>query len=310
MIHSYTLDKPRDPRDPHITGDYVWDLDMVLYLFRKWPNNKDLSLFDLSRKTATLIMLTSAIRQTDIVNLNLSCAYRVGRKYSFHLRRPTKTFNSKRQLKCFSEKKVCPYNAIWHYISRTSKIRWTHFLLVTTNTHQLIAPATLSQRMKSVLSEAGMDVKVFHLHTKRSAAVSKFAFKTQSLDKTLKLGEWHTTSSFYKYYLQKPKYFGDRPEKLKDKRIVHKDLPRVLSVVQFAAHKLCAAIKKSHSKRTPWPAPWLDALVHQQEGNFIKFTSDHDIKEDRSSTQIQWTLLILNKWTSHWGRWSEQRKKW
>ena len=215
ILHSITL---ANPPLPHIKGDYVWDPDMILDLFRHWPDNRNLSLIDLSRKTATLIMLCMARHQIDVVNLSLVHAQCGVREYVFILQHPSKTYKSAGlqgqtvRIKRFQEKKVCPYNAICHYIQRTSRIRKTQFLLITTMDHNPIAPATLSRWVKSVLTEAGVDVQVFKPHTTRAAAASKYAMNSRNLDETLKLGCWKGTSTFYQHYLRRPKYFknGER----------------------------------------------------------------------------------------------------
>ena len=154
---NYLQDFLSNPKLPHIKGDYVWDPDMVLDMFWTWPWNKSLSLFDLSRKTATLIKLCAVRCQTDVVNLNLACAERGVRLYTSILRRPSKTFKVISMISTSGQTvhtgpKICSYIALCHNIEHTSWIHRTQFLMIMTNTHAPVAPATLSRWMKKSVS--------------------------------------------------------------------------------------------------------------------------------------------------------------
>ena len=124
-----------NPRVPHIKENTVWDKEMVLDLFRKLPKNSALNINVLSKKTAVLILLCTARRLVDLVNLNLSRCVWTPYKYTFILSRPAKTYsqdnfdNQKVEISHFREKIVCPYDALSHYIAKTSRLRTTQFFI-------------------------------------------------------------------------------------------------------------------------------------------------------------------------------------
>ena len=57
------------------------------------------------------------------------------------------------------------------------------------------------------MDNAGIDTLYFKPYSTHSATVSKTAALPQSLTKVLEMGNWKGTSTFYKFYLQRVKYF-------------------------------------------------------------------------------------------------------
>ena len=69
----------------------VWDVKVVLDIFRQWKGNAELSLKELSLKTATLVALVSAQRVQSLHKLDLDCMAREKDRitFKFDLLKPT-----------------------------------------------------------------------------------------------------------------------------------------------------------------------------------------------------------------------------
>ena len=90
----------RTPKLPSIKEGEVWDKEMVLNYLRSQPHNEELSLGYLGKKAATLVLLCTARRFKDVVNLNLSSCTRNNFQYTFVLTRPSKDLHCKVHIKC------------------------------------------------------------------------------------------------------------------------------------------------------------------------------------------------------------------
>ena len=162
---------------------------------------------------------------------------------------------------------VCLYDALSHYIAKTSQVRTTQFLFITTNQFTPVAPATVSRWVKDILREARVDTNVYKPHTTRSAAASKFAYSMQNLSATLKLGG---------YYLRKPVYFGKKQSKRSE--IVHKAhnnvMPTVVKLANFKLKKALASRNRNHN-RVLTRAPHTEMNVSIQQENFAEFIAEN-----------------------------------
>ena len=281
----------RTPKLPSIKEGEVWDKEMVVNYLRSQPHNEKLSLSYLGKKAATLVLWCTAWRFKDVVNLNLSSCTRTNFQYTFVLTRPSKTYTASTYetqrvtIKWFKDKQVCPYNAISHYINKTKNVRRTQFLFVTSNTFKSVAPATLSRWVKNILQEAGVDTTVYKPHTTRHASASNFAYSTNNLAQTLKLGCWKTTSSFYKHYLQKPVYYDQSNKKQQD--IVTKQTNMIVpNVVRVANYKLKNAINRKQTATSMCRVPHTDAPVHAQEKHFETFVNDNSIVQMEDGVHV------------------------
>ena len=164
-------------------------------------------------------------------------------------------------------------------------MRRTQFLFVTSNTFKSVAPATLSRWVKNILQEAGVDTMVYKPHTTCHAAASKFAYTTNNLAQTLKLGCWKTTSSFYKHYLRKPVYYDQSNKKKQD--IVMKQTNMIVpNVVRVANYKLKNAINRKQTRPALRRVPHTDAPVPVQAEHFETFVNDNSIVQMEDGVHV------------------------
>ena len=159
-------------------------------------------------------------------------------------------------------------------------------MFVTANNFKSVAPATLSRWVKNILQDAGVDTTVYKPHTTRHASASNFAYSTNNLAQTLKLGCWKTTSSFYKHYLRKPVYYDQSNTKQQD--IVTKQTNMIVpNVVKVANYKLKNAInRKEDCNINAARFPHTDAPVHVQESHFETFVNDKSIVQMEDGVHV------------------------
>ena len=135
MLHG---DERAHPVLPALKSQEIWDPDMVLDYFKTRPDNSDLSLPELSRKTVTLLMLATARCQIDIASLSLLHMNKYETKLLLNIPRACKTYkrayfmNQMVTIEQFEDKKVCPMRALKKYISKTCKIRKSQNIFITT----------------------------------------------------------------------------------------------------------------------------------------------------------------------------------
>ena len=80
-----------------------------------------------------------------------------------------------------------------------------------------IATKSLSKRIKLLMEEAGVDTKVWSVHSCRGAAVSKLYNMGCSKRRCMEFGRWSASSSLERYYLKQARF--------KEKSHLNKDLP-------------------------------------------------------------------------------------
>ena len=105
-------------------------------------------------------------------------------------------------LKTFSENvNLCPVTAVRSYIHRTSVIRTSQKLFVTTQSpFQAASTMTVRRWVLTALFQAGIDVNRYSAKTTRHASSSKAYFVGVSLDTVMNRAGWQNVSSFVIHY--------------------------------------------------------------------------------------------------------------
>ena len=167
-----------------VTPRYVetWDPDSVLNLFLSWAPAKKLSLEILTMKTVVLLLLVSGKRPQIIRNLDIGNMKVTDNHYTFYLNQSDLKegrLNYKPEPLRFhkypANKKLCIFNYLTEYLSRTNGIRKEEKSLFITLTapHGRPSQCTVSRWIKTVLKEAGIDTALFSAGSTRSASTSK-----------------------------------------------------------------------------------------------------------------------------------------
>ena len=270
--------------------EFVWDPDMILDYYLNIPDNHVMNLMELSQKAAVLTLLATGKRPSEVRKMSLDSYVKTNLMYKFVLTSHTKTSRVRhpedrliivRRFKKLPEK-VCLYKAIQDYITASYHTHRSPVLFVTTTQGNPISPGTLARWTRDVMSNSGIDTSFFKPYSTRAATSSTAAKRTRSLDLVLKLGNWHTTSSFFKHYLRKVKYFDRHDSKTtENKEVFHEQpLPNVLAapVRKYTSYSLKRALSRCRHNNTR--TPYLDAQPENQ--GYIQGTgsSDHFLEID------------------------------
>ena len=185
----------------------TWDVDKVLLYLRSLSPVRSLSLYNLSRKLVTLLLLLSGQRgQTmtvlDIRNISISKS-----KVSLRIGELLKTSrpNFHQQELSFvgyaPDRRLCIIKVLNEYIDRTEPLRGsvTRLFITTRPPYVAVSRDTIARWTKQTLSDAGVDMTIFTPHSTRSASTSKAASNIP-LDTIMKTAGWTQESTFSKYY--------------------------------------------------------------------------------------------------------------
>ncbi len=186
----------------------TWDPEVVLVFLRSLGRNSNLSLADLSAKTAILLALSTLLRVSELASINLDSVLIDPPDAFFSLLRPLKAQHSgplKRiTVKGSCDSLICPVRALQSYISRTDNFRrqleGSALFLGLIAPHRSVSGSTLGRWIKSVLRRAGIDTLVFSAHSTRGAAASAAARAGVPIDDILRSGRWSRRSTFERFY--------------------------------------------------------------------------------------------------------------
>lgn len=93
---------------------------------------------------------------------------------------------------------LCVYSTMLEYVNRTKVIRGTNtqLFLGTVSPHGPVFRSTISRWLKSVMSEAGVDVSIFGAHSTRSAATSAASSRVVTVQKIMASAGWSQENTF------------------------------------------------------------------------------------------------------------------
>ena len=193
--------KPSLPRYAHI-----WDPDLVLSYLHKLHPTRKLPLKLLTFKTVTLLALLSVQRvqtlhvmrvddvsfSSDHVQIVVNSSLKTSRP-NWHLQPIV--------LRKYSNKHLCIFRCLRHYIARTHSIRGseTKLFISFAKPHRCVTTSTIGRWIKIVLSRSGVDINMYKAHSTRAASASKANLHV-STSKILKAGGWSSSNSFQKHY--------------------------------------------------------------------------------------------------------------
>jgi len=191
--------------------DTVWDASLVLNLFKKWQDNRDLSLQHLSLKLVALLALTTAQRVQTLASIKISNISGSRFKEIFISARlktskVNKTQPSLLLMPFTNNLKLCVVSCLNSYLDRTASIRNDEdFLFISfLKPHSKVCSQTLSRWLKTVLELANVDVNIFKGHSFRHASTSKARTANVNLDVIFSRAGWSKGSLMFAKYYNKP----------------------------------------------------------------------------------------------------------
>jgi hypothetical protein len=194
-------------KPPSARYNSTWDVDVVLSYLRS-QENASLSLGALAAKLATLLALATLFRASDLAAISKRSIKFSTNRVSFSLTRPRKAQKSGAlqsfTLERLGDETLDPVACLKCYISMTESFRKDSnnelLFISSVGLHNPVKSQTISNWIKKVLKDAGIDVEIFSGHSTRGAAASKAVAVGASLDSVLSAGHWASSSTFRKFY--------------------------------------------------------------------------------------------------------------
>lgn len=186
----------------------TWDPSVVLDYLKTMDEAKDLPLKDLSLKLVTLIALTTGQRAQTIHMLNLTNRRIVNDTHYFSIgqklkqTRPGSHLPEVKLIPYAKNVKLCVVTHLQVYESKTKNLRGgeTGLLVSYMRPHKRIAKDTVSRWIKTMLTRAGVNMKIFTPHSTRAAAVSKAKRCAVPIGTILKTAGWSRSCTFARFY--------------------------------------------------------------------------------------------------------------
>lgn len=206
-------------KPPKRKYNVVWDTNLVFNLLDT-KINEDLSLLDLSKKTATLVALICAHRLQTLTRLRVENIIVSQEGIQILVTDHIKTTRPGKENPClhlpfFPERpNICPATCLEAYIDKTASIRSSaqEFLFLTTRTpHQTATSATIGRWIKSTLAEAGVDTKAFGPYSVKHASTSAAYRNGITLENIRRTAGWSAASKTFAKFYQLP--IADDPQK-------------------------------------------------------------------------------------------------
>ena len=187
----------------------TWEPEILLLYLKTLSPVRLLSLKKLTYKTTTLLWLLSGqrgqtIQLIDIRNLTLT-KHVVKIRFGDILKTSRPGFQqSEISLKAYApDRRLCIVTVLQEYMSRTKKLRGgekSQLLVSYQKPFEPVSRDTVSRWVKIVMSEAGIDTRIFTPHSMRSASVSAASRAKVPLETILATAGWNKDSTFRKYY--------------------------------------------------------------------------------------------------------------
>ena len=197
-------------RPPKRKYNITWDIKMVLDYFNSQADNEDLSLQLLTRKVASLLLLTTAQRLQTLARIRVENVViqpdRIIITIPDHLKTTARHRNQPAlELPFFTENpKICVASAITKYIEKTAPFRTEgqEFLFLTSRKPFMTASSqTIGNWIKKQIKDAGVDTRIFSAYSVKHAAVSAAVRYGVSFNDIRRTAGWSEGSMmFVKFY--------------------------------------------------------------------------------------------------------------
>lgn len=185
----------------------TWNVKEVFNVMKRWGRNTPLSLQRLSWKLTMLLLLCSAQRGQTIWLLKLSGMTFVEEGVIFRMQdllkhnKPGDPLSIIRIAKFREDTRLCPIKCLKAYVKKTKELRGNidQLLISTVKPYRAIGRNTVSNWVKRMLEQAGVDTGKFKAHSTRSAATSMVTKKGIDVNALLKVACWKSEQTFGKF---------------------------------------------------------------------------------------------------------------
>ena len=186
---------------------YTWDVEKLLTFLSKLSPPKALSLLSLSCKLATLLVLLTGQRGQSIHLLKVTDLECTSDSLIVRFTSPLKTTRpgshlAEITLPAYENVNLCILTTFLEYKKRTKCLRskgTEALFLATIRPHKAASRDTVSNWVRRMLKEAGIDMSVFTPHSTRAASTSAQRLLT-SLSHNTQYCRWSQQSTFRRFY--------------------------------------------------------------------------------------------------------------
>ena len=186
----------------------IWDVNIVLTYLSSLHPPQDLTLKDLTYKTAMLLALLSGQRCHTLHLLSVSCMVLKHDSCVFTIYKLLKTSRPGKHVSALTftayspDSRLCPIVCLSEYVKRTSELRKgsDQLLLSFQKPYQPVSTDTISRWLKTVLAKSGIDTSVFKGHSTRAASTSAAALCKVPLSTIMDNAGWSNATTFGKFY--------------------------------------------------------------------------------------------------------------
>ena len=187
----------------------TWEVSKVTSYIVALGDNDSLSLKSLSLKLVVLLALTRPSRSNDLSNLSLKAMRVLPDGIQFNPVCLSKQSRPSRPLKpftfpsFFSDKRLCPKEAVQAYVARTESFRGEgkeKLLLSFIKPHNPISSSSVARWIVTLLKLAGVDTDTFKSHSVRSASATAAASAGITTNQIMEAADWRLESVFERFY--------------------------------------------------------------------------------------------------------------
>ena len=185
----------------------IYDAEKVIEFLESLPRWEEITLKWLNLKLVTLLALLSTCRCQTLNSLSIEHMDIINiQQVTFYIpqviKNTTTMFHPKPIIsQAFpADERICLVRNIVEYIKASEKFRKSRNLLLSYYKHEPIETQTISRYVKLTLKAAGINTKIFTVHSTRHASSTEKYMKGLSLNDIVKKEGWKTSSSFRQSY--------------------------------------------------------------------------------------------------------------
>jgi hypothetical protein len=218
----------------------IWDISLITNMVKSWGSTRRLSLSRLQDKVILLLCIATMWRpRSDVGNLQFQDVKWLRDKtekivgVQLMARQPKETNQKTTTLSALSNNSnLCPVLSLRHFVERTARFRDAlpndHSLLLAYIDHPSLPPSqiaskTVANRVKELLTEAGVDTSIFGAHSIRSAASTAAFQKGLSINEIKIHANWSLNSDTFERHYLKTNNKLDRSRQLMDRLLLGQD---------------------------------------------------------------------------------------
>lgn len=194
-------------RPPKPRYTVTWDIGVVIDYLRSLNKNENLSFKFLTLKLTTLLSILSHSRVHYLHSLSVDSMDLHDTQCTFF---PTTLLKHSRPsfpgeplvfYNYPADDSLCIITTLKHYLEKRNLLTNEKQLLITyKKPHHPAHRDTIARWLKTVLHLSGIDTKLFHAHSFRSASSSKASASSIPLADILRHGQWMTEKTWRKHY--------------------------------------------------------------------------------------------------------------